>query len=97
MLSLAAQPAPLRSTAGGAICVTDTKISGCALMRGIHRRSRNRRIVAKKSGLNIAGTLTTGGISSVNALGTPLGRYQKIVADSNWLTVVYVTSNRNVI
>src|SRR6267378_4337704 len=31
---------------------------------------------------HIAGNITNRGISSVNALGTPLGRYQKIVADS---------------
>jgi hypothetical protein len=31
---------------------------------------------------HISGNITNRGISSVNALGTPLGRYQKIVADS---------------
>ena len=37
------------------------------------------------------GNITNHGISSVNALGTPLGRYQKIVADSigsRWYTFV---------
>jgi outer membrane biosynthesis protein TonB len=35
-----------------------------------------------KERTHIAGNITNRGISSVNALGTPLGRYQKIVADS---------------
>ena len=37
----------------------------------------------------MAGNITNRGISSVNALGAPLGRYQKIVADSigsRWYT-----------
>src|SRR5207245_1161100 len=40
---------------------------------------------------HIAGNISNRGISSVNALGTPLGRYQKIVADSigsRWYTYV---------
>jgi outer membrane biosynthesis protein TonB len=47
---------------------------------------------------NIAGNITNRGISSVNALGTPLGRYQKIVADSigsRWYT--YVDQRRDLI
>src|SRR5437773_11656694 len=36
----------------------------------------------QKERTQIAGNITNRGISSVNALGTPLGRYQKIVADS---------------
>jgi outer membrane biosynthesis protein TonB len=46
----------------------------------------------------MAGNITTRGISSVNALGTPLGRYQKIVADSigsRWYT--YVDQKRDLI
>ena len=35
-----------------------------------------------KERTHIAGNITSRGISAVNALGTPLGRYQKIVADS---------------
>jgi outer membrane biosynthesis protein TonB len=42
-------------------------------------RSAYRRM---KERTHIAGNITNRGISSVNALGTPLGRYQKIVADS---------------
>src|SRR5207249_6267048 len=47
---------------------------------------------------HIAGNITNRGISSVNALGTPLGRYQKIVADSigsRWYT--YVDQKRDLI
>jgi len=47
---------------------------------------------------NVAGNITNRGISSVNALGTPLGRYQKIVADSigsRWYT--YVDQKRDLI
>ena len=46
----------------------------------------------------MAGNITNRGISSVNALGTPLGRYQKIVADSigsRWYT--YVEQRRDLI
>ncbi len=42
-----------------------------------------------KERTRIAGNITNHGISAVNALGTPLGRYQKIVADSigsRWYT-----------
>jgi outer membrane biosynthesis protein TonB len=42
-------------------------------------RSAYRRL---KERTHISGNITNRGISSVNALGTPLGRYQKIVADS---------------
>src|SRR6266540_4472663 len=44
-----------------------------------------------KERTRIAGNITNHGISAVNALGTPLGRYQKIVADSigsRWYTFV---------
>ena len=46
----------------------------------------------------MAGNITNRGISSVNALGTPLGRYQKIVADSigsRWY--VFVEQQRDLI
>ena len=52
----------------------------------------------QKERTRIAGNITTRGISSVNALGTPLGRYQKIVADSigsRWYT--YVDQKRDLI
>src|SRR5260370_37075096 len=43
-------------------------------------QSRYRRM---KNRSRISGNITSRGISAVNALGTPLGRYQKIVADLN--------------
>jgi outer membrane biosynthesis protein TonB len=52
----------------------------------------------QKERSHIAGNITNRGISSVNALGTPLGRYQKIVADSigsRWYT--YVDQKRDLI
>ena len=47
---------------------------------------------------HISGNITSRGISSVNALGTPLGRYQKIVADSigsRWY--IFVEQQRDLI
>src|SRR5205807_10097523 len=47
---------------------------------------------------HIAGNITNRGISAVNALGTPLGRYQKIVANSigsRWYA--YVDQKRDLI
>jgi len=58
--------------------------------QSIYRRQKER--------THIAGNITNRGISSVNALGTPLGRYQKIVADSigsRWYT--YVEQKRDLI
>jgi outer membrane biosynthesis protein TonB len=52
----------------------------------------------QKERTHIAGNITNRGISSVNALGTPLGRYQKIVADSigsRWYT--YVDQKRDLV
>src|SRR5947208_1544416 len=51
-----------------------------------------------KERTHISGNITTHGISAVNALGTPLGRYQKIVADSigsRWYN--YVEQKRDLI
>jgi outer membrane biosynthesis protein TonB len=58
--------------------------------QSIYRRQKER--------THIAGNITNRGIASVNALGTPLGRYQKIVADSigsRWYT--YVDQKRDLI
>jgi outer membrane biosynthesis protein TonB len=58
-------------------------------------RSAYRRL---KERTHISGNITSRGISSVNALGTPLGRYQKIVADSigsRWYA--YVDQQRDLI
>src|SRR6266705_1888547 len=51
-----------------------------------------------KERTHISGNITSRGISAVNALGTPLGRYQKIVADSigsRWYN--YVEQKRDLI
>jgi outer membrane biosynthesis protein TonB len=51
-----------------------------------------------KERTHISGNITSRGISAVNALGTPLGRYQKIVADSigsRWY--VFVDEKRDLI
>ena len=51
-----------------------------------------------KERTHISGNITSRGISAVNALGTPLGRYQKIVADSigsRWYA--YVDQKRDLI
>jgi len=52
----------------------------------------------QKERTHMAGNITNRGISSVTALGTPLGKYQKIVADSigsRWYT--YVDQKRDLI
>jgi len=52
----------------------------------------------QKERTHISGNITSRGISAVNALGTPLGRYQKIVADSigsRWY--VFVEQRRDLI
>ena len=51
-----------------------------------------------KERTHIAGNITNRGISAVNALGTPLGSYQKIVTDSigsRWYT--YVDQKRDLV
>ena len=51
-----------------------------------------------KERTRISGNITSRGISAVNALGTPLGRYQKIVADSigsRWY--IFVEQKRDLI
>jgi outer membrane biosynthesis protein TonB len=89
-----AQPEPI--TAGEQFALLTQK-SAAALdaaaasqAQSAYRRQRERN--------QIAGNITNRGISSVNALGTPLGRYQKIVADSigsRWYT--YVDQKRDLI
>jgi outer membrane biosynthesis protein TonB len=64
--------------------------SAASQAQSAYRRQRERS--------HIAGNITNHGISSVNALGTPLGRYQKIVADSigsRWY--VFVDQKRDLI
>src|SRR5437762_9395336 len=72
-----------------------TQKSAAALDAASQPKSAYRR---QKERTQIAGNITNRGISSVNALGTPLGRYQKIVADSigsRWYT--YVDQKRDLI
>src|SRR5205814_4874007 len=90
----AAQPEPV--TAGEQFALLTQK-SAAALdaAAASQAQSAYRR---QKQRTNIAGNITNHGISSVNALGTPLGRYQKMVADSigsRWYT--YVEQKRDLI
>jgi outer membrane biosynthesis protein TonB len=68
-----------------------TQKSAAALDRASQTSQASSAYRRMKQRTNIMGNITTRGISSVNALGTPLGRYQKIVADSigsRWYTFV---------
>jgi outer membrane biosynthesis protein TonB len=73
------QPAPVTAAEQFAMLTqrsaqTLEKSSAAPQPQSAYRRLKQR--------THIAGNITNRGISSVNALGTPLGRYQKIVADS---------------
>jgi outer membrane biosynthesis protein TonB len=73
------QPAPVTAAEQFAMLTQkppQTRESSAATsqLQSAYRRMKQR--------THIAGNITNRGISSVNALGTPLGRYQKIVADS---------------
>src|SRR5882672_8723675 len=73
------QPAPVTAAEQFAMLTqrpSETRESSAATSQpqSAYRREKQR--------THIAGNITNRGISSVNALGTPLGRYQKIVADS---------------
>jgi hypothetical protein len=73
------QPAPVTAAEQFAMLTQkppQTRESSAAISQpqSAYRRMKQR--------THIAGNITNRGISSVNALGTPLGRYQKIVADS---------------
>jgi outer membrane biosynthesis protein TonB len=68
-----------------------TQKSAAAIDRATQASQASSAYRRMKQRTNIMGNITTRGISSVNALGTPLGRYQKIVADSigsRWYTFV---------
>jgi len=73
------QPAPVTAAEQFAMLTqrpSETRESSAATSQpqSAYRREKQR--------THMAGNITNRGISSVNALGTPLGRYQKIVADS---------------
>jgi outer membrane biosynthesis protein TonB len=68
-----------------------TQKSAAALDRAAQTSQAQSAYRRMKERNHIMGNITNHGISSVNALGTPLGRYQKIVADSigsRWYTFV---------
>jgi outer membrane biosynthesis protein TonB len=91
----AAQPEPITAAEQFALL---TKKSAAALDAAAASSQAQSMYRRQKERTHIAGNITNRGISSVNALGTPLGRYQKIVADSigsRWYT--YVDQKRDLI
>jgi outer membrane biosynthesis protein TonB len=91
----AAQPEPVTAAEQFALLTQKSAAALDAAAAASQARSAYRR---QKERTQIAGNITNRGISSVNALGTPLGRYQKIVADSigsRWYT--YVDQKRDLI
>ena len=91
----AAQPQPITAAEQFALLTQKSAAALDAAAASSQAQSMYRR---QKQRTNIAGNITNRGISSVNALGTPLGRYQKIVADSigsRWYT--YVDQKRDLI
>jgi outer membrane biosynthesis protein TonB len=91
----AAQPEPITAAEQFALLTQKSAAALDAAAAASQARSAYRR---QKERTHIAGNITNRGISSVNALGTPLGRYQKIVSDSigsRWYT--YVEQKRDLI
>jgi outer membrane biosynthesis protein TonB len=91
----AAQPEPITAAEQFALL---TQKSAAALDAGAASSQARSSYRRQRERTHIAGNITNRGISSVNALGTPLGRYQKIVADSigsRWYT--YVDQKRDLI
>jgi outer membrane biosynthesis protein TonB len=91
----AAQPQPVTAAEQFALLTQKSAAALDAAAASSQPQSRYRR---QKERTQIAGNITNRGISSVNALGTPLGRYQKIVSDSigsRWYT--YVEQKRDLI
>src|SRR5215470_13908007 len=91
----AAQPEPITAAEQFALLTQKSAAALDAAAASSQAQSAYRR---QKERTHIAGNITNRGISSVNALGTPLGRYQKIVADSigsRWYT--YVEQKRDLI
>ena len=91
----AAQPEPVTAAEQFALLTQKSAAALDAAAASSQARSTYRR---QKQRNQIAGNITNRGISSVNALGTPLGRYQKIVSDSigsRWYN--YVEQKRDLI
>src|SRR6266516_4474844 len=75
----AAQPVPMTAAEQFALLTQKPALETERSAEPSQAQSAYRRL---KERTQIAGNITNRGISAVNALGTPLGRYQKIVADS---------------
>ena len=91
----APQPEPITAAEQFALLTQKSAAALDAAAASSQAQSAYRR---QKERTHIAGNITNRGISSVNALGTPLGRYQKIVADSigsRWYT--YVEEKRDLL
>jgi len=91
----AAQPEPITAAEQFALLTQKSASALDAAAASSQAQSAYRR---QKERTHMAGNITNRGISSVNALGTPFGRYQKIVADSigsRWYT--YVEQKRDLI
>jgi outer membrane biosynthesis protein TonB len=91
----AAQPEPITAAEQFALL---TQKSAAALDAAAAQSQAQSAYRRQREKTHISGNITNRGISSVNALGTPLGRYQKTVADSigsRWYT--YVDQRRDLI
>jgi outer membrane biosynthesis protein TonB len=91
----APQPAPITAAEQFALLTQKPTAASEPSTAASQAQSAYRRM---KERSRISGNITSRGISAVNALGTPLGRYQKIVADSigsRWY--VYVEQKRDLI
>src|SRR6266699_6254861 len=75
----APQPAPITAAEQFALLTQKPTAPSESSTEASQAQSAYRR---QKERSRISGNITSRGISAVNALGTPLGRYQKIVADS---------------
>src|SRR5881392_4408297 len=91
----APQPAPITAAEQFALLTQKPTAASEPSTAASQAQSAYRRM---KERSRISGNITSRGISAVNALGTPLGRYQKIVADSigsRWY--VFVDQQRDLI
>jgi len=91
----APQPAPITAAEQFALLTQKPTAAVEPSTAASQAQSAYRRL---KERTHISGNITSRGISAVNALGTPLGRYQKIVADSigsRWYN--YVEQKRDLI
>jgi outer membrane biosynthesis protein TonB len=90
------QPAPITAAEQFALFKTQKPTAASEPSTAASQAQSAYRRMKERS--RISGNITSRGISAVNALGTPLGRYQKIVADSigsRWY--VFVEQSRDLI